>query len=171
MKRTLSIVLAIVTLAALFAGCAPTPVAGTTDISLEDVTWTIAIEGVSGKTEYTLDMAKEKKETKIYAQARNTSTAAQGAPQVSSSIYQGVKVSDMLEQLGVTSFSSLTFVDTDGGKTEIPADLASDAGSIIAWKENLKNVISGSSSHVAFAASKGDVKQFVRSIEKIIVNP
>lgn len=169
MKRLVPVLLLVAMLACLFAACEETPGTEAAPTNIEDVKWTIEVEGAT-KTSYSIDEAKTHDLTKAYVSGYNNSTAAQGAPQITTRRWDGVKVSDFLADVGVTDYTSLTFVDASGTTLEIEKKICDNDGSVLAWVESKNSVIPESTTYVAFGSAVGGKYDIVYSLTKVIVN-
>ena len=179
MKRIPLLLMILLFISALFAGCTgKTPDVIESEaqmISLDNLDWSIPVEIDGGEsTTYTLAQAKAHKIVKIYCSYRYVSTAPDTNPQVTTAIFEGVRFSDFLADIGYPEASSVTIYHTNTTyypPFEFGYDLIHDDESIITWIQNKKELIKDSDSHVGFAAAKGGVNDMCHSIARIVVHP
>ncbi|MBR6763750.1 MAG: hypothetical protein IKM13_08395 [Clostridia bacterium] len=180
MKKLYAVILLLAILTALFAGCTgATPdevLEASTAIGVEDVNWTITVEIDGGEsTTYTIAQAKEHELTKVYCSFRYAATESVDSPQVTTAIFEGVKVKDFLADIGYPDAKGLTVYHSHTDYYKVPfeygEELIQDDGTVLAWIQNKTEIIKNSSTFVAFAATNGGVNDFCSSITKIIVHP
>lgn len=180
MKKLYAVILLLAILTALFAGCTgATPdevLEASTAISVEDVNWTIPVEIDGGEsTTYTIAQAKEHELTKTYCSFRYAATESVDSPQVTTAIFEGVKVKDFLADIGYPDAKGLTVYHSHTDYYKVPfeygEELIQDDGTVLAWIQNKTEIIKNSSTFVAFAATNGGVNDFCSSITKIVVHP
>ena len=179
MKRILSLALLLLFLIPLFSACTgKTPDVIESEaqmVTLDNLDWTIPVEidGAS-PTSYSLSQAKEHELVKIYCSFRYASTTPTSNPQVTTAIFEGVRFSDFLADIGYPEASSVTIHHTNTAyypPFEFDYDMIHHEGSIITWIQNKKEIIKDSDSHVGFASEIGGVEDMCHSIAKIVVHP
>ena len=179
MKRIPLLLMILLLTLTLFAGCTgKTPDVIESEaamLSLDKLDWSIPVEidGASSTT-YTLSQAKNHELVKIYCSFRYASTTPTSNPQVTTAIFEGVRFSDFLADIGYPEASSVTIYHTNTNyyaPFEFDYDLIHDPGSIITWIQNKKEIIKDSDSHVGFASEQGGVEDMCHSIAKIVVHP
>ena len=179
MKRMIASVMLIALLAALFCGCTsktPDVVASEAkEVSVEEVTWSIPVEIEGGDSlTYTIEDAKKHELSKTYVSFRYMATESDPTPQVATAIFEGVKVSEFLEDIGCPNATSLEVYHTHTSYYTEPfvydEELIHSDGSLLSWIQNKKDVIKNSTSFVAFTAKDGGVDDVCHSIAKIVVH-
>ncbi|MBR0144560.1 MAG: hypothetical protein IJM21_10345 [Clostridia bacterium] len=180
MKRIPLLLMILLFISALFAGCAgKTPDVIESEknakVTLETLDWAIPVEIDGGEsTTYTLAQAKAHKIVKIYCSYRFVPRSSNTAPQVTTAIFEGILFSDFLADIGYPDASSVTIYHTNESyykPFEFDKEILNDPGSIITWIQNKKEVIAESDSYVGFAAANGGVDDMCHSIARIVVHP
>lgn len=180
MKRVISVVLLAMMLCAMFASCTGTTPdqleAEKKAMTLDELDWSIpiVIEATGETVTYTLAQAEAHELTKTYISAYQFENAqAQGAPQVTTLILEGVKFADVLTEIGVTDFSSITVEHNNMPDLfEFDKEISLGDGTIIGWIQNKTLVVEDSyPTYVAFGSDKGGVHDFCHSIKQITVHP
>lgn len=180
MKKLYSLILLFAILTTLFAGCTgSTPdevLEASTAISIDEVDFKIPVEIEGGEsTTYTIDQAKEHELTKIYCSFRYAATESDPTPQVTTAIFEGVKVKDFLADIGCPDAKSLTIYHTNTNYYTVPfeygEELIQSDETILAWIQNKTEILKNSTTFVGFAAKDGGVNDFCSSISKIVVHP
>ena len=179
MKKFYSVVLLFAILAALFAGCTgSTPdqvLESAANISLDEVDWSIPVEIDGGEaTTYTLEQAEAHELTKIYASYRYGNDGSASGPQVTTAIFEGVKVKEFLADIGCPDAKSLSVYHSDTDYYTVPfeygEELIQSDETILAWIQNKTEIIKESATYIAFAAADGGVNDLCSSISKIVVH-
>lgn len=180
MKKLYAVILLLAISTTLFAGCTgATPdevLEAATDITVDEVDWSIPVEIDGGEsTTYTIAQAKEHELTKIYCSFRYAATESVDSPQVTTAIFEGVKVKDFLADIGYPDAKALTVYHSHTSYYSVPfeygEEIVQDDESILTWIQNKTEIIKNSSTFVGFAAAKGGVNDFCSSISKIVVHP
>lgn len=180
MKRVISIVLLAMMLCAMFASCTGTTPdqleAEKKAMTLDELDWSIpiVIEATGETVTYTMAQAEAHELAKTYISAYQFENAqAQGAPQVTTLILEGVKFADVLEEIGVADCSSITVEHNNMPDLfEYDKEVVYHDGTIIGWIQNKTLVVEDSyPSYVAFGSSEAGVHDFCHSIKQITVHP
>ena len=180
MKRNIALICSLVFILILCVSCTgktPDVVAAenAATVSLETLDWSIPVEIDGGSsTTYTISQAKDHDIVKIYCSYRFMLRDATDAPQVTTAIFEGVRFSDFLADIGYPDASSVTIYHTNENyykPRDFDYDLIHDDESIITWIQNKKEVIANSDSYVGFASANGAVEDVCLSIAKIVVHP
>jgi len=179
MKKLTTVLLLTCMVMAMLASCTgTTPDAAAkaeTEMTLDAVNWSvpITIEATGETVTYTMEQAKAHDLTKTYISAYQFENKdAQGAPQVCSLILEGVKFSDVLADIGVTEFSSITCEHNNMDNLfEYDYDVAINDGTVIGWIQNKKEVIEDSyPSYCAFGSSEAGVHDYCHSLKSITIH-
>lgn len=118
MKRKAAILLAIVTVLALCACGAP-------KTSEQPVTWTVQVEGAE-KTSFTnVDYAKLNEVTITAVKKKSDGSET-------TQNWKGVLMKDVIEYLGVTDYTSITFTANDDYAKDYTEDIVNDEKTILA---------------------------------------
>ena len=180
MKKALALLMIFFAVFALFAGCAgKTPDVIESEknakVTLETLDWSIPVEIEGGNSVvYTLADAKAHDVVKIYCSYRFVPRSSNTAPQVTTSIFEGIRFSDFLADVGCPDASSVTIYHTNESyykPFEFDKDMIHDPESILTWIQNKREVIAESDSYVGFASAKGGVDDMCHSIARIVVHP
>jgi hypothetical protein len=167
-------------ISALFAGCAgKTPDVIESEaklVTLDDLNWSIpiTIEATGETVTYTMEMAQKHDLAKTYISAYQYENAqAQGAPQVTTLILEGVRFKDVLADLGVTECSSVTVTHNAlSTPFEYDHDIVWSDNTVIGWIQNKNQIVEDSApSYVAFGSKDGGVHDFCHSIKNIVIHP
>ena len=181
MKRTLSLLCAVLMIFALLASCTgKTPDVLESEanmMTLDDVNWSIPIiiEATGETVTYTMEQAKTHDLAKTYISAYQYENAdAQDAPQVTTLILEGVCFKDVLADLGVTECSSVTVTHNaaNRGPYEYDHDIVWSDNTLIGWIQNKTQIVEDSApSYVAFGSKDAGVHDFCHSIKDITIHP
>ena len=146
-------------------------------MTLDDVNWSIpiTIEATGETVTYTMEQAKKHDLAKTYISAYQYENAdAQGAPQVTTLILEGVRFKDVLADLGVTQCSSVSVPHNaeNRGVYEYDEEIVWSDDTIVGWIQNKNQIVEDSApSYVAFGSKLGGVHDFCHSIKEIIIHP
>ncbi len=181
MKRVFALILLLGLFCCLFGSCTgKTPDVIESEaklVTLDDVNWSIpiTIEATGETVTYTMEMAKKHDLAKTYISAYQYENAeAQGAPQVTTLILEGVLFKDVLADLGVTECSSVSVAHNaaDRGVYEYGHDIVWSDNTVIGWIQNKNQIVEDSApSYVAFGSKDGGVHDFCHSIKNIVIHP
>ena len=180
MKRFVSLICAVLMIAALLASCTgKTPDVLESEanmMTLDDVNWSIPIiiEATGETVTYTMEQAKTHDLAKTYISAYQYENAdAQGAPQVTTLILEGVCFKDVLADLGVTECSSITVTHNNRPDLyEYDKDLVWSDDTILGWIQNKKEIVEYSApTYVAFGSKDAGVHDFCHSVKDITIHP
>ena len=181
MKRFVSLVCAVLMIAALFVSCTgktPDVIESEANMmTLDDVNWSIPIiiEATGETVTYTMEQAKTHDLAKTYISAYQYENAdAQGAPQVTTLILEGVCFKDVLADIGVTECSSVTVTHNaaNRGPYEYDHDIVWSDNTLIGWIQNKNMIVEDSApSYVAFGSKDAGVHDFCHSIKDITIHP
>ena len=145
-------------------------------VTLDDVNWSIpiVIEATGETVTYTIEQAKAHPLAKTYISAYQFENAqAQGAPQVTTLILEGVLFKDVLADIGVTECSSITITHNNMPNTfEYDKDIVWSDNTVIGWIQNKTMIVEDSApSYVAFGSKDAGVHDFCHSIKEITIHP
>ncbi len=180
MKKILAILCVVAMLTALFGACTsktPDVVASeAANKTLDDITWSIPIiiEATGETVTYTMDQAKAHDLAKTYISAYQFENKdAQGSPQVTTLILQGVLFSDVLADIGVTECSGITVTHNNMPNVfEYDEDIVWSENTLVGWIQNMTMVVEDSApSYVAFGSKDAGVHDFCHSIKDITIHP
>ena len=180
MKRVSLFLMILLLTLALFAGCTgKTPDVLESEknakVTLENLDWSIPVEiDGGGSTVYTLAQAKAHDMVKIYCSYRFVPRSSNTAPQVTTAIFEGIRFSDFLADIGCPDAQSVTIYHTNEAyyqPFEFGREIINDPESIITWIQNKREVIAESDSYVGFAAANAGVDDMCHSISRIVVHP
>jgi len=180
MKRTLATVLflAMMSVMLLLSGCTGTTpddaAEAETAITLDEMKWSFTVEIDGGETTtYTYEDALKHELTKTYCSYRYAYSGSGSNPQVTTSIFEGCKVSEFLADVGCQDATKIEIYHTNTKYYSEPfvfePEVFNSEGSVICWIQNKKDVISNSESHVGFASSEGGVNDMCTSVAKIVI--
>ena len=179
MKKVVSLVLLLAMMVAILASCTGTTpdvaAEAATAISLDEVDWSIPVEIDGGEaTTYTLEQAEAHELTKIYASYRYGGEDSWSGPQVTTAIFEGVKVKEFLADIGCPDATALTVYHSDSEWYTVPFEydqtLIQSDETLIAWIQNKTEIVKNSTTFVAFVAKDGGVDDMCSSIAKIVVH-
>ena len=95
-------------------------------------------------------------------------------PQVTTAIFEGVKIKDFLADIGCPNATGLTVYHSDSEWYKEPfeysAELIQEDGSLIAWIQNKTEIVKNSTTFVALVCENGGVNDMCSSIAKIVVH-
>ena len=180
MKRTLSLLCAVLMIFALLASCTgKTPDVLESEanmMTLDDVNWSIPIiiEATGETVTYTMDQAKAHDLAKTYISAYQfENESAMGAAQVTTLVFEGVCFKDVLADIGVTECSSITVTHNNRPDLyEYDKDLVWSDDTILGWIQNKKEIVEDSApSYVAFGSKDAGVHDFCHSVKDITIHP
>ena len=180
MKRTLSLLCAVLMIFALLASCTgKTPDVLESEanmMTLDDVNWSIPIiiEATGETVTYTMDQAKAHDLAKTYISAYQfENESAMGAAQVTTLIFEGVCFKDVLADIGVTECSSITVTHNNRPDLyEYDKDLVWSDDTILGWIQNKTQIVEDSApSYVAFGSKDAGVHDFCHSVKDITIHP
>ena len=181
MKRIAALILLLGLFCCLFGSCTgKTPDVIESEaklVTLDDINWSIpiTIEATGETVTYTMEMAQKHDLAKTYISAYQYENAeAQGAPQVTTLILEGVLFKDVLADLGVTECSSVSVAHNaaDRGVYEYDHDIVWSDNTVIGWIQNKNQIVEDSApSYVAFGSKDGGVHDFCHSIKNIVIHP
>ena len=180
MKRTLSLLCAVLMIFALLASCTgKTPDVLESEanmMTLDDVNWSIPIiiEATGETVTYTMDQAKAHDLAKTYISAYQfENESAMGAAQVTTLVFEGVCFKDVLADIGVTECSSITVTHNNRPDLyEYDKDLVWSDDTILGWIQNKTMIVEDSApSYVAFGAKDAGVHDFCHSVKDITIHP
>ena len=180
MKRTLSLLCAVLMIFALLASCTgKTPDVLESEanmMTLDDVNWSIPIiiEATGETVTYTMEQAKTHDLAKTYISAYQfENESAMGAAQVTTLIFEGVCFKDVLADIGVTECSSITVTHNNRPDLyEYDKDLVWSDDTILGWIQNKTMIVEDSApSYVAFGAKDAGVHDFCHSVKDITIHP
>ena len=180
MKRIAALLLLVGMLCCLFGSCTgKTPDVIESEakmFTLDDVNWSIPIiiEATGETVTYTMDQATKHDLAKTYISAYQYENAqAQGAPQVTTLILEGVRFKDVLADLGITECSSITVTHNNMPDLfEYDHDVVWSDNTLIGWIQNKTMVVEDSApSYVAFGSKDAGVHDFCHSIKDITIHP
>lgn len=179
MKKIVSLALLLAMMVAIFASCmGTTPDAAAeaaTAITIDEVNFAIPVEIDGGEsTTYTIEQAKAHELTKIYASYRYGGEDSWSGPQVTTAIFEGVKIKEFLADIGCPNATGLTVYHSDSEWYKEPfeysAELIQEDGSLIAWIQNKTEIVKNSTTFVALVCENGGVNDMCSSIAKIVVH-
>ena len=125
--------------------------------------WKVAVVTSGGEKEFTsADAVKLAPFVNLEATTKNKEG------ELSASKYTGVKLSDILDHVGVTDFSSLTIEASDGFAAEYDKELAMKSDTILAWEKDGK-LLEGNYP-IQMVPTSGTGNQFIKMTARIIVN-
>ena len=158
MKTALAFLLA--ALLALTSACSP---GGTNqnDDPASIPEWTVTVAKADGETSFSSADAATFTPVTIEATTKNKNGES------TTSTYTGVKLADVLA--GVSDFSSVTIVASDGFSADYDKELALAGDTILAWEKD--GEIIDDVPPLQMAPKQGTGNQFVKSVVKITVNP
>ena len=180
MKRIISVVLLAMMLCAIFASCTGTTPdqleAQKKEMTLEELDWSIpiVIEETGETVTYTLAQAEAHELTKTYISVYQfENEKAQGAPQVTTMILEGVIFKEVLEEIGVADCSSITVEHNNMPDLfEYDKDIVYSDNTLIGWIQNKTLVVEDSyPSYVALGSKDAGVHEFCHSIKQITIHP
>jgi len=180
MKRFVSLICAVLMIAALLASCTgKTPDVLESEanmMTLDDVNWSIPIiiEATGETVTYTMDQAKAHDLAKTYISAYQfENESAMGAAQVTTLVFEGVCFKDVLADIGVTECSSITVTHNNRPDLyEYDKDLVWSDDTILGWIQNKTMIVEDSApSYVAFGAKDAGVHDFCHSVKDITIHP
>jgi len=182
MKRFVSLVCAVLMIAALLASCTgktPDVIESEANlVTLDDVNWSIPIiiEATGETVTYTMDQAKAHDLAKTYISAYQLvgdNSAGANAPQVATFILQGVLFKDVLADIGVTECSSITVTHNAlPNPFEYDHDIVWGDNTVLGWIQNKKEIVEDSApTYVAFGSKDAGVHDFCHSVKDITIHP
>ena len=150
LKQGLLRVVTVILIAAACTACAPAPA--------EEPEWSITVEGADKTTFTSLDYA-ELEEVQIEVTNKDQSTSA----------WEGVQLSDVLDYLGAAEFSSVTVTASDGYAQDYTPEIANEEMTILGTKLD-DSALTADDGFVAAIAGNQPPRMTVRMLVKITVN-
>lgn len=125
--------------------------------------WTLTIVTAEGEIAFTNEDAAELIPVTIEATTKNKSGEEK------TSVYTGVKLSDVLALAEITEFTSLTITAADDFSAEYDSELALKDDTLVAWEKD--GELMDGEQPLQMVPASGTGNQFVKSVKTITVNP
>ena len=180
MKRFVSLICAVLMIAALFVSCTgktPDVIESEANlVTLDDINWSIPIiiEATGETVTYTMDQAKAHDLAKTYISAYQfENESAMGAAQVTTLVFEGVCFKDVLADIGVTECSSITVTHNAlPNPFEYDHDIVWGDNTVLGWIQNKTMIVEDSApTYVAFGSKDAGVHDFCHSVKDITIHP